>query len=84
MTGMTDTKPKPWLDAPECPHCGDTTATPLACREANWPEWSELAYPNHLYCPACGEDWAEDNWDVVAQAWWAAGAYRGRIAVERG
>lgn len=74
---------KPWHDAPPCPTCEATVATPLALRI--YPSFSADAVDRHglsmLWCPACGATWDEADRAKVAKAWWSAGAHEAHVAI---
>lgn len=71
----------PWHDAPMCPKCKAPCATPLDRRDAFTSAPPSKA-AQHLYCPACGEGWLENDAQRVAQAWWSAGAHEARLLFE--
>lgn len=71
MTTSELTPNAPWHDAPGCPRCGLLVATPARFSSHHG---TEVA-PELLWCPACGHDWTESDWQLVAQAWWSRGAW---------
>lgn len=69
---------KPWHDAPRCPECKDGPLTPCMTNPHD-----KLGEPHHLRCCACGHRVDETDPRRVAQAWWSAGAYEGKMEAER-
>jgi hypothetical protein len=73
---------KPWHNAPACPKCATTVATPAAIDiPSEWAPDFSIAV-EQLRCPACGASWYETDITKVVQAWWSAGAYAGKTATE--
>ena len=72
MRRLTDTLPS--HQAPECIACGMETVAPQAVS----PDFVG-ATATDLYCQACGHSWVDDDYDVVACAWWGAGGYEEQL-----
>jgi hypothetical protein len=68
---------RPQHDAPPCPQCSLTVATPAAVRLAVPFRFVFRHGLRELWCPACGHMWSEEDDEAVAKAWWAGGAYAG-------